>query len=29
LGVEFIKGEWVALKPPATNIGSGLSSTVS
>jgi transcriptional antiterminator RfaH len=29
LGVEFIKGEWVAFKPPATNIGSGLSSTVS
>ncbi len=29
LGVEFIKGEWVGLKPPATNIGSGLFSAVS
>jgi transcriptional antiterminator RfaH len=29
MGVEFIKGEWVALKQPATNIGSGLYSTVS
>jgi transcriptional antiterminator RfaH len=29
LGVEFIKGEWVALKPPATNIGSSLFSAAS
>jgi transcriptional antiterminator RfaH len=29
MGVEFIKGEWVALKPPATNIGSSLSTAVS
>jgi len=29
LGVEFIKSEWVALKPPATNIGSSLFSAVS
>ena len=28
LGVEFIKGEWVALKQPATNIGLGSFSTV-
>jgi transcriptional antiterminator RfaH len=29
LGVEFIKGEWVALKPAATNIGSSLFSAAS
>ena len=29
LGVEFIKGEWVGLKPPATNIGSSLFSAAS
>jgi len=29
LGVEFIKGEWVALEPQATNIGSSLSTAVS
>jgi transcriptional antiterminator RfaH len=29
LGVEFIKGEWVAIKPPATNIGSSLFSAAS
>jgi transcriptional antiterminator RfaH len=29
LGVEFIKGEWVALKPPVTNIGSSLFSAAS
>ena len=29
LGVEFIKGEWVAFKRPATNIGLGSSSTIS
>src|SRR5215475_1908020 len=29
LGVQFIKGEWVALKRPATNIGLGSSSTIS
>ena len=29
MGVEFIRGEWVALKPPATNIGSSLFSAAS
>ena len=29
LGVEFIRGEWVAFKRPATNIGLGSSSTIS
>jgi len=29
LGVEFIKGEWVGLNPPATDIGSSLFSAAS
>src|SRR5262245_59688137 len=29
LGVEFIRGEWVAFKRPATSIGLGSSSTIS
>ena len=29
LGVEFIKGEWVALESPVTNIGSSLFSAAS
>ena len=29
LGVEFIKGEWVALKSPVANIGSSLFSAAS
>jgi transcriptional antiterminator RfaH len=29
LGVEFIRGEWVAFKRPATNIGLGSSLTIS